>query len=352
MMNRIYILSFLLAVCFGLNAQDASYSQFYNSNTLLNPALTGIFDGQQRIAVNYRDQLSSIHRTESFKTLSAQFDARMNTKNNDFLTYGLDFTRDQSGAGGYLQQSGHINLGYVKQIGANPYSSIDHYLVGGLKLGFGQNRVDPSKLWFGNQFDISGGTVDMNRPSNEDLINMNGTSPLFGDFGFGLMYYNLMGPRKTSYIGFAANHLNQPKISLTEFGDISLKRIYTIHAGGEFPLNRELSVMPNIAMFFQTPSRMFMPGSHFRYQHKDWREIALRVGLWTRIVRASDKALINDALIFSTTFEYEAWLIGVSYDVSTSRLISANSGRGAFEFSIQYVNRNTKYRRPITCPKF
>jgi type IX secretion system PorP/SprF family membrane protein len=181
---------------------------------------------------------------------------------------------------------------------------------------------------------------------------MNGNSPLFGDFGFGLLYYAIFSERNNVYLGASANHLNTPVISLSEFGDIRLKRLYTIHAGGEILLNRELSFMPNYVAYIQNPSRMVMPGFHMRYKHRDWKEVALRAGVWTRMVRGEPQAIINDAIIVSATFEYEAWLFGVSYDISTSRLINATSGRGAFEFSLQYINRDTKYRKPINCPKF
>ena len=347
----LYIICF---VCF-LNftqAQDAVYSQFYNANVILNPALTGVFDGQQRFAINYRDQWSSIHRSLSYQTISAQFDGKIHTKNNDFLTYGLNFTRDESGNSSFLHQSGHINIGYIKQLGASAYSSTEHYLVGGLKIGGGQNSINPSEIWFGNQFDVNAGLIDFNRPTNEDLINQNGSSPLFGDFGFGLLYYAYFNERNNFYLGAAATHLNRPSISLTEFGDIRLQRLFTIHAGGEILLNRELSFMPNFVAYIQNPSRMVMPGFHMRYKHKDWREVALRAGVWTRIVRGEPQAIINDAIIFSTTFEYEAWLFGVSYDVSTSRIVNTNNGRGAFEFSLQYRNRDVNYRKPIHCPKF
>lgn len=347
----LYIILFLFSLNV-VHGQDALYSQFYNANVILNPSLAGVFDGQQRFAIQYRDQWSSIHRSQSYKTVSAQFDAKIHIKNNDFLTYGLDFTRDESGTSSYIQQNGHINIGYIKQIGASAYSTTDHYLVGGLKLGAGQNSVDVSKIWFGSQFDTNSGSVDLARPSNEDLINMNGNSPLYGDFGFGLLYYAIFNDRNNFYIGAAGSHLNTPRISLSEFSDVRLQRLYSIHAGGEILLNRELSVMPNFVAYFQNPSRMVMPGFHMRYKHRDWREVALRAGMWTRIVRGEPQVVINDALIFSATFEYEAWLFGVSYDVTTSRLVNANDGRGAFEFTLQYVNRNVNYRRPITCPKF
>ena len=333
------------------NGQDAVFSQFYNSNAGLNPALAGVFDGGQRLTLQYRDQWGQIHRNQSYRTIAASFDAKVNMKKNDFLTYAIDFSRDQAGAGGYTQQAGHLNIGYIKQIGTNAYSDVKHFLSGGLKVGFGQNSVNVDQLWFGNQFDTDNGNVDFGRPTNEDLINMNGNSPLFGDLGLGLMYYNVMGPRKTMYLGISGSHLARPNISLTEFGDTRLQRLITFHGGGEIPLNRELSIMPNVVLHLQSPARMIMPGAHVRYTHRDWKEIALRFGTWFRTVRSTDKAVINDAIIFSATFEYESLLFGLSYDVTTSRLVTANSGRGAFELSVQYRNRNTKYRTPIKCPK-
>ena len=94
---------------------------------------------------------------------------------------------------------------------------------------------------------------------------------------------------------------------------------------------------------------MFMPGYTARYKHKDWKEIALRAGVWSRFVAGEE---FVESIVFGTTFEYESILFGLSYDVTTSSLVQANSRRGSIELSFQYINRNTKYRSPITCPKF
>lgn len=346
---RLYLILVLgFCVQIGLFAQDAAYSQFYNSNAILNPALIGVYDGQNRLTLNYRDQWSSIHRNESYRTLSAQFDGKVHMKRNDFLTYGLDFTRDQAGSSSYLQQNGHFNVGYIKQIGTNAYSPVNHFLVGALRLGFGQNRLSLANLWFGNQFNKSAGSIDFATPSNEELLGM-GNTPLFGDFGMGLLYYGVIKDRHNFYAGFSANHLNQPRVSLTEFGDFRLKRLYVFHAGTELPHNRELSSMINVATYFQGASRMFMPGYTARYKHKDWKEIALRAGVWSRFVAGEE---FVESFVFGTTFEYESILFGLSYDVTTSSLVQANSRRGSIELSFQYINRNIKYRSPITCPKF
>lgn len=348
---RIFISVLILTICSSLNGQDAVYSQYYNSNSLLNPALTGVFDGSQRFALHYRSQWRQTLPEHALNTYSAQFDAKINTVRQDYFSYGVDFTRDQSGAAKYTQQTGHLNLGYIKQIGASRYSSTKHFLVGAAKLGIGQNRMDLKNLWFGNQFDFKSSSVNQNLDSNEQFLNAKGQTPMYGDLGMGLMYYSVMSDRKSFFIGLAGQHLSQPKISLTEFGNFRLKRLFTVHAGGEIPFNRELSILPNVAAMKQGPSMMLMPGFHLRYTHKDWREIAMRAGVWTRIARAAEQGITNDALIFSTTFEYEAWMFGFSYDITTNQYFNANNGRGAFEFSIQYRNRDVSLRRPVRCPR-
>jgi len=42
------------------NAQDFHYSQFYNAPMSFNPALTGIFNGDERISASLRDQWRSV----------------------------------------------------------------------------------------------------------------------------------------------------------------------------------------------------------------------------------------------------------------------------------------------------
>jgi Type IX secretion system membrane protein PorP/SprF len=55
-MRKIIILTGTLFISFFLQAQDPHFSQFFASPLTLNPAFTGKFDGQVRLAANHRDQ--------------------------------------------------------------------------------------------------------------------------------------------------------------------------------------------------------------------------------------------------------------------------------------------------------
>src|ERR671926_1161622 len=56
---------------FGATAQDPNFSQFFASPLTLNPALTGKFNGDLRVAGNYRNQWPTINNAYTTYTLSA-----------------------------------------------------------------------------------------------------------------------------------------------------------------------------------------------------------------------------------------------------------------------------------------
>ena len=66
-----------------VQGQDAHFSQYYLAQQELNPALNGLFQGQYRAGVQYRDQSSNIVGVESYRTSYAMFDSKIHIKNND-----------------------------------------------------------------------------------------------------------------------------------------------------------------------------------------------------------------------------------------------------------------------------
>ena len=67
-MKRLILLTVLL-LTYGLcKAQDYTFSQFYEQPLLRNPALAGLFTGDLRVSMSYRDQWGSV--TVPFRTTS------------------------------------------------------------------------------------------------------------------------------------------------------------------------------------------------------------------------------------------------------------------------------------------
>jgi len=154
------------------------------------------------------------------------------------------------------------------------------------------------------------------------------------------------------YAGGAVNHVNSPNITFLGDQSETAERRWVAHAGAQIPLNDQLSILPAMVAQIQGPSRSYTFGSNIRYSNGDWREVAIRFGVWGHIANKLETSLQNDALIFNLTLEYDAFQFGISYDINTSSLVTASNSRGAYELSLMYSTPSKDRRAKVTCPQF
>ncbi|HFC01232.1 MAG TPA: type IX secretion system membrane protein PorP/SprF [Phaeodactylibacter sp.] len=338
----------LLILSQQVNGQDTHFSQFYMAPLQLNPAMTGVFEGSFRVVANYREQYNSILASVPFRTVAASFDMRKRVARKDYFSFGVSALQDQAGDGLFAQYRGNLSVSFMKQLGGSQYGSQTQYLVAGAQVGAGQNRINPSSLWFSAQFDNSTVSVNHNTDNLENFVKQ--SSNIFLDFNAGLMWYARMDESSSIYFGGALNHIAPAQVTLYEDGNEPLYMRWVGHGGGEFPLSRNLSILPAVLVMGQGPSLESNFGANFRYTNHDWREVAIRAGAWGRISKTFDGTHF-DALIFSAILEMERWNLGVSYDVNASSLKKASQARGGFEVSLIYVHP-TRERFKVHCPKF
>ena len=74
MLLRCGVLVFLMLFFTKIDAQDLHFSQFQNSPLNHNPALTGVFSGDQRFAASYRRQWFQV--PVDYLTFSASYDMK------------------------------------------------------------------------------------------------------------------------------------------------------------------------------------------------------------------------------------------------------------------------------------
>ena len=87
-MRKIGLLIIITCLVGTTFAQDPNFSQFFVSPLTLNPALTGKFNGNFRVAGNYRDQWPEI--SKAFITSTISFDLPILTgKISDLDTCGI-----------------------------------------------------------------------------------------------------------------------------------------------------------------------------------------------------------------------------------------------------------------------
>jgi type IX secretion system PorP/SprF family membrane protein len=345
--NSFLIALFIVVSTLNVKAQDPFFTQYYASPLNVNPAMMGVFQGQWRMNANYRQQWGGIFSDIPLRTIHASFDYRLNIVDEDYLAFGINAVQDETGALSRLKSTrGALGISYMKQLSGNRYSSSDQYLVAGLQVGPGQFRASTDGLWFDRQYDSVAIGINNNLASGEVTPQSN----MYLDYTAGLMWYMVSDDNRSLYVGGSAHHLSNPNISFFGNKAESLRRRFSINAGGEFPINDELSVLPSMMASIQGPSMMTQFGSNFRYSNHDWQEVAVRVG---GAYRLSNKftGILGDALTVTGMLEMNGWVFGASYDIHTSTILRPTNGRGAWEISLIYV---APERFPVktSCPKF
>ena len=92
---RLLLIVLLLGstICRG---QDIHLSHIHASPTFLNPAMTGLFNGDYRFAANYKQQWRNT--TANYRTLALAFDSRItDLRSTGYLAVGVNLFADKAG---------------------------------------------------------------------------------------------------------------------------------------------------------------------------------------------------------------------------------------------------------------
>ncbi len=346
------VLLYLATLAFGLQlkAQDIHFSQFYMSPLNLNPAMTGVMNCNQRLVANFRNQWASVLRSNAYNTFSASYDQKIEFARNDYFGIGGTLWGDVAGSSRFSTLAASLSGSYSKYLGGDRDNS--NYLVLGAEFGVRQRSIVPlSELLFGDQFDP--GTGGPTGTSIEVGNSFFDNSFSFLDVSAGLLYFRVFNETNSFWIGGSMHHLNRPNQSFYSDQFFELAYRYTIHGGAEITLNSRYDVLPGFVMLRQGEAFEFNSGASLRMilSKSRWDYQAAQLGFWLRLANSVDNAVLSDALIISTKFDYDQFGIGFSYDLNISELRPASNGNGAFEFSLIY-NICRQERRNVYCPKF
>jgi len=323
---------FLLVFSTNLKAQvDPHFSQYYVYPSWLNPALTGVFDGNYRVAAVYRSQWNKI--TSPFSTIGASAD--FSTDKN--LNFGLSVLQQSAGNGGYNYLTGYASIAYTGiKFGSQGLQKVSF----GMQAGVINRRVSPSKFQFGDQWTSATGYL----PTNPTTDILNTTSKTTFDVGAGALYFDGDANHKANlFVGFSASHLTQPEDPYINGGTKEKLPIrYTAHAGVKLRLSETFSLSPNILYLRQGNAEEKMVGAYATLVANS--ETELLAGVNYRI---------KDAVAPFIGLNYKNFVLGCSYDVTTSDLGKAVNGTSSFELSLSYVGRKSykSTQQHFVCPR-
>ena len=319
------------------NAQDPNFSQFFASPLTLNPAQTGKFDGEFRVAGNYRNQWPTISNAYTTATVSVDMGIMKNRiPTNDQFGIGLLGFTDRAGDGVLTNNYMGLSMAYHKALDEDGFHSIG----GGVQGTYVNKRLNTTQLHFQDQLTPFGFTgVSSDIYANRQL------SLSYLDLNAGFIYNGTTNGYNNFYLGASMYHLNRPKENF-QGGNFVLSARTTIQGGAKLPVGTYNSIHLSANHSMQAKARNTMAGGAFclNVNNDEENPTNFYIGTWYRF---------KDAMIPYVGLEFDEWHLGATYDVNTSTLKTASNSRGGVELSLIYIR---KYRDPsmrkLNCPKF
>ena len=323
------VILLLLASANQARAQvDPHFSQYYAYPLWLNPALTGVVDGQARVTGNVREQWTGL--SNNFKTAAVSADFRQTEK----IALGLNIFSQQAGTAGFNQLSAYGSFAYQVPISPNGY----HKLNLGLQAGFNSRRFDTSKLQMDDQYNTSIG-FDPNMPTSENFATSNHAA---FDANAGIFYYDGTPSGKVNFFaGVSVFHLTQAKDGFTAGGlNGKTPMRYNVHGGASIAASGLLDITPHFIYIRQQKSELKAAGVNFAFNLN--ADYSMMIGGMYRI---------DDAAVGSVALYAKNLIVGVSYDYTTSSLQRSGNFGGGYELSVSYVFKRKLSARDEKCPR-
>ncbi len=335
---RYKTICFMSLVCFGIfkntNAQDIHFSNWNMSPLNLNPANAGMFDGDGRLILNYRNQWKRVQVPYNTFSFGADFNLQKSYIKKTDEAIGIIFNHDASG-------DGHYKINEVKiPINHKITFKKDSGLVIsiGVLAGISNISLDVNKLSFDKQWDGDAYNAGL---SNGELFPKQ--SKTYADFGLGTVIQKKLTQNFTATIGYAINHINKPSISFYNTSNIILR---TKHSESLL-LKYSFSNISNIQFEYyanqQQKFRENLVGLSYYYTIEPKTNTVFNIGILSRL---------GDAFITTVGLQHNSIRLQASYDYNYSQFKRATNGRGGFEISFIYIYAKPKLFVPKTrvCP--
>jgi type IX secretion system PorP/SprF family membrane protein len=329
-MSALFLLLFGV-LCTGIAQVDPHFSQYYAYPGFINPALTGVMDGNYRATVLYRSQWQNMDG--GFKTPGLLADI----KAGENISLGVN-VMNQSAAGGLFNYlNSYASFAFTGlRFGKQGY----HRVSLGISAGVINSKVNPGKFRSGSQWSVSEG-FDPSLPTQEFATK---TAASSFDAGAGAVYFDGTPNRKANmFIGMSVWHLTRPTLSFAGTGNEQKIPVrITAHGGVRINLQENFSLVPNLLYMKQGQAEEKMLGAYGQYTLNTQSDLMLGFNYrW------------DDALVPYVGITYKDFVLGASYDATISDLGKVAGNVNSFEISLSFMGRKKQKGEPVpyVCPR-
>jgi type IX secretion system PorP/SprF family membrane protein len=326
--------------------QDIHFSQLSNTPLFLSPATAGASPADFRSSIHYRNQWANMG--SPFTTYALAVDGKLQKKSWRDKHFGLGGTlfTDRAGDLGMKTLNANIQIAYHQKLNPN------NHLSAGLQAGFVQHSISQNLAQWDNQYDGTG--YNSSYASGESFAFQPFTA---FDASAGVLwtYSSKSGTvssnnGKVIQIGFAAHHLNKPKLSFLNLPAEKYYHRYVFHGNSSIGLNNtSWAVQPAFVYQRKGKEQELVLGTMFKYLITEKSHVTgfkaqfdFALGAYYRFR--------SDAIIPTLYLNYANWGFGIGYDVNISSLSGATKFRGGLEMSLKFVTPNPYSKSAASFP--
>jgi type IX secretion system PorP/SprF family membrane protein len=310
----------------GIAQIDPHFSQYYAHPLWLNPALTGVTDGEYRVSLNAKQQWGSI--SNSFLTGGASFDMAP-VKN---LAFGAMVLNQNAGDISYNHLSALVSGSYRIHFGRAGLNMVNF----GLQAGILNKSFNPSKITLGSQYNPVTG-YDPGLGISESFSSSNTLVP---DVNAGVMYFDGNPDQRVNvFAGAMAAHLTRP-VDKFLGNDVRMPIRYAGHGGARIKVSDVFDITPNGLYMKQGNAREISAGAYAQYMLNNESDI-----LFGSNYRVDDSAIAFFGL------HLKNMVFGLSYDFNTSSLNRVTGSKGGLELSVSFTGRKGILGPNFFCPR-
>jgi type IX secretion system PorP/SprF family membrane protein len=344
MKKQIHVFILMVFLTKVVTAQDPHFSQFFASPLTLNPALTGKFNGDMRVAGNYRDQWPTVNNAYITSTVSVDFPILQDKlQEGDRWALGMLAMTDKTANGILTSNYFGLSTAYHKAIDENGW----HTIGIGFQGTYANKTLDGPRLHFLDGLQIDGTFL----PSPSEPVNLEVVNASYFDMNAGLLYNGSTDGNNEIYFGVSMYHINQPKESFLGVDDITVPTRLTLHGGAYFPSAATGQTWYVSAQYNRqaTASELVFGGAlELSASTDETKPVNVYIGSWARLNN------VNDAIIPYIGLDYGSFNLGMSYDVNISAFNVASQTQGGVEISLIYILKKSHDggQHEVQCPRF
>ncbi|MEM9834352.1 MAG: PorP/SprF family type IX secretion system membrane protein [Bacteroidota bacterium] len=338
-MNKLYklaLVSLLLQFFWAekVEAQDPSFSQFYNARLYLNPAFAGT-EENAIVSTTYRSQWNQLEGSYLSQQVTGVLPIRIDKglqPRGHVGGIGISVHQDQAGPNkSFRHVGGNLTFGYDLPLDIKR----TQHLVFGLQTGFGQRSISPEGYQWGSTynptsgqfdgtgsglaindkayFDVSGGVLWQYAPRRKNVYYEK-------ESHYGKRLSSLEG----ASLGVAAYHLNSPETSILIEGNDPLPVLLKSHGSVVLGVTEQLFVSGSAIALFQGEANQINVGSFLTYRLNSMYDerTMLRLGGWYRF---------QDAYVATAEVQLPNLHVGFSYDMNTTAINAISNPLTTYE---------------------